>query len=168
MKRTLVLIRHAKSSWATPLQADYDRPLNDRGNKDAPEMGRRLHKAGLVPDLIVCSTAVRTRETAKHIAGATGYDLNNVLWLDKLYHCAPTVFDDVLYELPDTARVVFIIAHNPGITEFANTLSRDFYTADMPTCGIVGSTAEVALWADFGAARKKVILFDYPKNDHDS
>ncbi len=168
MKRTLVLIRHAKSSWASPLQADFDRPLNERGNKDAPEMGRRLRKAGLIPDLVICSTAQRTRETATHITTATGYDINSVQWQDKLYHCAPAVFEELLYELPDSARVVYIIAHNPGITEYANSLTRDFYTADMPTCGVVATAAEVDKWEDFGQARKKVILFDYPKNDHDS
>jgi phosphohistidine phosphatase len=168
MKRTLVLIRHAKSSWATPLQADFDRPLNDRGNKDAPEMGRRLRKAGLVPDLIVSSTAQRTRETATHIAHATGYKTAEVAWKDKLYHCAPATFEDVLYELPANARTVYIVAHNPGITEYANSLSGDFYTADMPTCGIVAATADAAEWSDFGNARKKVILFDFPKNDYDS
>lgn len=168
MKRTLVLIRHAKSSWANPLQSDYDRTLNDRGNEDAPEMGKRLKNAGIVPDLIIASAATRTRQTATHIANAVGYNVERISWEEKLYHCIPAVFEEVIYEIDDSINTVFIIAHNPGITDFANQLSGDFYTGNMPTCGIVAAHIEADHWNAFTIAKKKVFLFDYPKNEHES
>jgi phosphohistidine phosphatase len=167
MKRTLVMIRHAKSSWANPLQSDFDRPLNERGNKDAPDMGIRLRKAGLIPDLIIASTAKRTRQTANHIAQATGYNPDKIHWEEKLYHCIPVVFEELIYEVADDVGTVFIIAHNPGITEFVNQLSPDFYTGNMPTCGMVGADMDMAAWNGFPNAKRKVFLFDYPKNEHD-
>jgi phosphohistidine phosphatase len=168
MKRTLIMIRHAKSSWANPLQSDFDRPLNDRGLRDAPEMGNRLMKAGIRPSLIISSTAKRTVQTANFIAGATGYDVSRIKWEEKLYHCIPSVFEELLYEIGDTVKTAIIIAHNPGITEFVNQLSPDFFTGNMPTCGMVGAHFEADGWEDFPLAKRKVFLFDYPRNEHDS
>jgi phosphohistidine phosphatase len=163
MQRTLVMIRHAKSSWANPLQSDYERPLNDRGIQDAPMMGERLGKHGLHPDLIIASTAKRAAQTAKKIAKAVGYDVNNIKWLEKLYHCIPTVYEEELYEIADNVKTVFIVAHNPGITEFVNQLSPHFEIDNMPTCGAVATQLRMEHWNQFSTAEKKVILFDYPK-----
>lgn len=168
MKRTLVMIRHAKSSWSNPLQSDFERPLNERGNTDALEMGKRLKNAGITPDLIICSTARRTRETAGHIAAALGYDPAQIQWEEKLYHCIPAVFEEVIYEVDDRIKSICIIAHNPGITDFVNQLSKDFYTNNMPTCGIVATDIEADHWNAFNISKKKVFLFDYPKNEHES
>src|ERR1044072_742474 len=99
MNRRLVMVRHAKSSWANPLQSDFERPLNDRGEHDAPMMGERLKKLGVVPDLIISSMAKRAKQTAKKVAAAVGYDANKIQWIDKLYHCIPSVFEEVLYEI---------------------------------------------------------------------
>src|SRR5262245_14167295 len=122
MKRTLVMIRHAKSSWANPLQSDFERPLNDRGEHDAPMMGERLKSKGIMHDLIIASTAKRAKQTAKKIAKAIGYDESNIQWQDNLYHCIPVVFEEVIYEINDKVKTVFIVAHNPGITSFVNEL----------------------------------------------
>lgn len=164
MERTLVMIRHAKSSWANPLQSDYERPLNDRGEHDAPMMGERLKKRNLLPDVIIASTAKRAKQTAKKIAKAVGYDEDKIVWHEKLYHCIPSVFEEVLYEVADDAKTVYIVAHNPGITEFVNELSDKFCTDNMPTCGIVGARFEAEQWNEFNRTNKEVILFDYPKN----
>src|SRR5215217_1241963 len=126
MKRRLVLIRHAKSSWTNPLQSDFDRPLNDRGNHDAPVMGKRLKDKGIIPDLILASTAKRAAQTAKKIASAIGYPEEKITWLDKLYHCNSSVFDEVIDLIDDKVNTVFIVAHNPGITEYASALSPSF------------------------------------------
>jgi phosphohistidine phosphatase len=167
MKRTLVMIRHAKSSWANPLQSDFERPLNDRGLADAPVMGKRLANAGLKPDLVVSSTALRTRQTSKLITAEVGYSTDNVQWEEKLYHCVPAVFDEVIMEAPDDVKTLFIVAHNPGITDFVNQLSPDFSIGNMPTCGMVGVHLDAQSWADFYSVKRKVFMFDYPKNDHD-
>jgi len=162
MERTLILIRHAKSSWANPLQSDFERPLNDRGKEEAPEMGEKLKKLHIIPDLIVASSAKRTTQTAKKIAKAVGYDPDNIKWEEKLYHCIPSVFEEVIYELKDKVKTVFIVAHNPGITEFANQLSSKFGVPNMPTCGAVGVRLNTDEWNSFSIAKREVFLFEYP------
>ena len=168
MQRTLVMIRHAKSSWANPLQSDYDRPLNERGKKEAPEMGDKLKKLGLTPDLIVASAAKRTRQTAKRIAEAVGYDKDDIKWEEKLYHCIPSVFEELIAEISDKVKTLFIVAHNPGITEFVNHLSPEFNIGNMPTCGIVGTHIKAEEWNNFLISERKVFLYEYPGKDDDS
>ena len=163
MNRRLVMIRHAKSSWANPLQSDFERPLNDRGEHDAPMMGERLKKQNIIPDLIIASPAKRAKQTAKKVAKAIGYDEDKIQWIEKLYHCIPQVFEEVLYEVSDDVQTVFIVAHNPGITEFVNELSSEFSIDNMPTCGMVGAEVELKHWEMFPSAQKKVFLFEYPK-----
>ncbi len=162
-RRRLFVIRHAKSSWSNPLQSDFERPLNSRGERDAPMMGEKLKELGIQPDLIISSTAKRAAQTAKKIATAIGYDIKNIKWAEKLYHCIPAVFEEVIYETSDDVKSVFIVAHNPGITDFVNELSPSFKTDNMPTCGIVGAEFELSEWNEFGRAEKRVILFEYPK-----
>jgi phosphohistidine phosphatase len=165
MKRTLIVIRHAKSSWATPGQPDYDRPLNERGLRDAPEMGRRLKKAGIVPQLLVSSTAKRAEMTAKLVAGGLGYDAKNIQWEDRLYHAPPAIFEEVIYGLDDALQSVAIVAHNPGISEFAHSLDPNHSIGDLPTCGIVAVHFEAERWNEFALKSRKLILHDYPKKE---
>ncbi len=168
MQRTIVLIRHAKSSWANPLQSDFERPLNERGKKEAPEMGAKLKKMGVAPDLIISSTAKRTRQTAKRIAEEVGYDTDNIKWEEKLYHCVPSVFEELIFEVSDRVKTVFIVAHNPGITEFVNQLSGTFKLDNMPTCGIVGAHVETKEWNNFSMSKREVFLYEYPGKDDDT
>lgn len=163
MTRTLVIIRHAKSSWANPLQSDFERPLNDRGEHDAPAMGERLKKLGIKPDCIISSTAKRAKQTAKRVAEGIGFDKDKIQFADKLYHCIPAVFIEVIEGIPDEVQTLFIVAHNPGITDFANELSDDFRIDNMPTCAVVGAEVEARDWSEFMNAKKKVTLFEYPK-----
>lgn len=163
--RRLYIIRHAKSSWNNPMLSDYDRPLNDRGERDAPMMGKRLKSLNIKPDIIISSTAKRAAQTAKKISKEIDYDINTIKWVEKLYHCIPTVFEEVLYELDDDVESVFIVAHNPGITDFVNNLSSAFQTNNMPTCGIVGAEFELREWSEFSRVDKKIILFEYPKKN---
>lgn len=168
MQRVLVMIRHAKSSWANPLQSDFERPLNDRGKKEAPEMAHKLKQAGIMPDLVICSTAKRTRQTAKRICEVLGYELAKVRWEEKLYHCIPSVFEELLYEVGEKVKTVFIIAHNPGITEFVNQLSPSFSIDNMPTCGIACARFDAAEWNLFSTEKKEVFLFEYPDKKNES
>ena len=163
MNRRLVMIRHAKSSWANPLQSDFERPLNSRGEEDAPMMGERLKQLKVMPDLIIASPAKRAKQTAKKIAKTLGYDESKIQWIEKLYHCIPQVFEEVLYELSDDIKTVFIVGHNRGITHFCNEISAEFILDNMPTCGIVGAEVEAKHWEMFPSAKKNVFLFEYPK-----
>lgn len=161
--KTLVLVRHAKSSWAEPLQADFDRPLNDRGREDAPRMGERLKKLGVVPDLIVSSTAKRAAQTAKRIAAGVGYDAGKIQWVERLYHASPSTMENVVAGLDDDVQTVFLVSHNNGLTQYVNSLSPQFSTDNMPTCAAVGCRAEIGSWGDLPAADKTVFLYEYPK-----
>ena len=165
MERTLVMIRHAKSSWANPLQSDFERPLNERGEKAAPMMGERLKKRGVAADLIISSTAKRAKQTAKKIASAIGSDVEKITWYDSLYHCIPAVFEEVIQEIPDDVKTVYIVAHTPGITDFVNQLSPKFRIDHMPTCGVVACRFTAGQWNSFNIAEREVFLFDYPKNE---
>ncbi|RYD55567.1 MAG: histidine phosphatase family protein [Sphingobacteriales bacterium] len=163
MERTLVMIRHAKSSWANPLQSDFERPLNERGERDAPMMGARLKEQGILPDLIISSTAKRAKSTAKKIAAALDYDHSRIQMQDNLYHCIPSVFEEAIYAVDDKIKTLFIVAHNPGITDFVNQLSGSFKIDNMPTCGVVVAKMNMEEWNQFANATKQVFLFDYPK-----
>jgi phosphohistidine phosphatase len=165
MKHTLLLIRHAKSSWANPLQSDFERPLNERGKQDAPEMGKKLKKHGVVPDLIIASSAKRTRQTAKRIAKELDYDAGKIIWEEKLYHCIPSVFEEIIHGIDSRVKTVIIVGHNPGITGFANQLSPDFEVDNLPTCAVVGVHVDADDWSDFSIAKRKVFLFEYPSKD---
>lgn len=166
MERILVLIRHAKSDWAISNQTDFERPLNARGKRDAPEMGKRLKKKKVIPDLIISSPAVRAATTAKLIAAEVGYDEGRIRWVDKLYHCQPDVFEDVLTagDIPDDVKTVLIFAHNPGISQFAYEAAPSLNVYDMPTCAMVGLTFKAEHWSGFSAASRIGLFFDFPKN----
>ncbi len=166
MERTLLLVRHAKSDWGNPQQQDYDRPLNARGQRDAPEMGSRLKTMGMVPDLIIASTANRAAATARLIAAALGYDEDCIRWEDSLYHASPRVFGEVMATsgIDHHVKTLMMVAHNPGITEFANQITEKFSIDNMPTCSIVAVKAEAPDWESFIGAGPGLLFFDYPKN----
>lgn len=168
MKKKLVLVRHAKSSWADPMQSDFERPLNERGEHDAPLMGRRLKELNILPELIISSTAKRAKQTAKRIAGAIDYDKELIRFEGKLYHCGSSTFEEVIDELDDRLSTVYIVAHNPGITEFVNELSELFRIDNIPTCGVVVAEINAERWSDFNLVPKSVLLFEYPKKFYSS
>lgn len=164
MERRLVIIRHAKATQGGFLERDFDRALNSRGQSDSPVMGERLKKQQLIPDLIIASAAKRTMQTAKNIAGAVGYSEQAIKSVEKLYHCSAATFEEVIVEIDDAVKTVFIVGHNPGITEFVNSLSGTFKIDNMPTCGVVAATIDTT-WSQFYTARKNVYLFEYPKKE---
>src|SRR5262245_44557478 len=117
--KTLFLIRHAKSSWAEPGLSDRERPLNDRGRRDAPKMGKRLAKRDAVPDLILSSPAVRALETAEIIAEKLDYRRKDIVVVDRLYGVAADDLLALIQKLDDKLQRVMLFGHNPGLTELA-------------------------------------------------
>lgn len=163
--KTVVLIRHAKTETFSDTGKDFDRKLTERGHNDAETMGRRLGSKGLLPDLIISSTAKRARQTARIIAEQTGYNKEDILKLDKLYHCMPEVFEAVLLSgIPDNISTLFIVAHNPGISAFALSTIPEPAFDFMPTCGMVVVSFEGESWMDFATQKHTFVLFDFPKN----
>ncbi|MBT5415634.1 MAG: histidine phosphatase family protein [Rhodospirillaceae bacterium] len=119
--KTLLLLRHAKSSWADPARADFDRPLNDRGRRAAPAIGGRIAAAGLQPDLVLCSAAQRTRETLGLILPNLCGDA--VLRIESgLYNADATVLLDRLRRVDAAIGTIMVIAHNPGLEDLATTI----------------------------------------------
>lgn len=159
--KTLFVVRHAKSSWGDLTLSDFDRPLNDRGQKDAPEMAKRLRKKAKV-DAFVTSTAKRALQTAKHFIKAFDRPTSDLILREDLYHAPAQVYFSVVGQQPDEADSIAIFGHNPGISAFVNELT-DARIDDMPTCGIFAVEVDTSHWADFAAAPKKFLFFDYPK-----
>lgn len=134
-RTTLTLMRHAKSSWKNQHQSDHQRPLNKRGNRDAPEMASRLVARNQMPELILSSTAQRTRETTAHLLSVFGEPAPQVQFNEKLYLASPTTLLAVLHDLPDDIGHAMIVAHNPGMEDLSSLLSGS-YSDTMPTAAI--------------------------------
>jgi phosphohistidine phosphatase len=120
--KTLLILRHAKSSWKKPDLPDHDRPLNKRGKKEAPKVGQYLKEKDLVPDLILCSTARRAMETAQAVADACGFE-GKLEYHQDLYLSEPSIYLDILRCLPDEARRVMVVGHNPDVEELLTMLT---------------------------------------------
>ena len=141
---------------------DFDRPLNDRGNKDAPAMAKRLLDKHINVDAFVTSPALRALTTARFFHEAFKAKKDELITIPDLYHAPVNKFYWVIDHLDDRYDCVALFSHNPGITEMVNTLN--VATVDnMPTCGIFGVNADIAKWKDFEDAEKKFWFFDYPK-----
>ncbi|CAN5670275.1 histidine phosphatase family protein [soil metagenome] len=160
--KALLLIRHAKSSWDTPSQKDFDRPLNDRGHHDAPAMAERLLNKQIKIDAFISSTAKRALSTAKYFAKAYEKTDHDIIKIAALYEAPYDVFYDVIDKLDDTFNSIAIFAHNPGITAFANYLTKTRID-NMPTCGIFAIQANINSWSAFENASKTFWFVDYPK-----
>jgi phosphohistidine phosphatase len=157
--KTLFLIRHAKSSWDDPALADKDRPLNDRGKRDAPKVGERLAKAGAKPDLILSSPAKRALTTAEIIARRLGYKRKNIVVDDRLYAVESEVLLDVIRRLDDEADCVMLFGHNPELTELAHRLSAKI--SQMPTCAVAEFTFDVKSWSRIGKVSPSSVAVNY-------
>ena len=160
--KTLLLIRHAKSSWDAPGLSDADRPLNDRGKKDAPEMAKRLKKRGLSIDQFISSTAKRARKTAKYFAEEFDVKKEDIKEVEDLYMANTPGFVKTIEETKKKHDIIALFSHNPGITEFANSLTH-VRIDDMPTCSVFAVKADVENWKEFTEGEKLFWFFDYPK-----
>jgi phosphohistidine phosphatase len=161
--KSLLLVRHAKSSWDSPSLQDYDRPLNDRGMKDAPMMAKRLKERKVTVDAFVSSTASRAFTTAALFAKEYNVKEKDIVKIPKLYHAMPSTINEVIEQLNDKWHTVALFTHNPGITEFINMIGVARID-NMPTCGVFGLHLLDDDWSNFAKAEKRFWLFDYPKN----
>ncbi|MCH0542501.1 histidine phosphatase family protein [Streptomyces sp. MUM 203J] len=118
--RRIVLLRHAKADWSQ--ESDHERPLADRGRQDAPAAGRWLAGAGITPDLTLCSTAVRTRETWKLVVSELP-ERPRTLYDERIYEASPGELIALLNEQPDEVRDLLLVGHNPGVHALADALS---------------------------------------------
>lgn len=161
--KTLILVRHAKSSWDSPGLDDRERPLNERGKKDVPRMGKFLSDKGIRPGLITSSPAVRARKTAEGIAKELGFKKSEVRIDERLYTFDEDALLRVIWGLDDGLDEVMVVGHNPAVTALLNRLTRAGVD-NVPTCGAAVVEIRSESWAGADDGRGSLVSFDYPKN----
>jgi phosphohistidine phosphatase len=167
--KNLYIVRHAKSSWEEEGLSDFDRPLNERGKRDAPAMAKRLKEKDVTPDLMLSSPAKRAFSTARRMAKVLGYSKEKIKTDRRLYHADAEMIISVLQELKSRHNTVLLFGHNPGLTDFVNTMMSENrqYIDNVPTCGIVAFSLAIDEWKELKSKKGKMFLFDYPKNTGD-
>jgi phosphohistidine phosphatase len=159
--KTLFLVRHAKSSRDDPALSDQERPLNDRGMRDAPRMGERLAARDVKPDLILSSPALRALATAELIARKLDYKVKDIVVDRRLYAAAADDLLEVIHELGDKPQRVMLFGHNPELTDLAHRLSSRI--TDLPTCTVAEFSFDTKLWSKVGRQEPAEVTLHHPK-----
>ena len=151
--KTLLILRHAKSSWKDPDLPDHDRPLNKRGKHDAPRMGKLLKDKDLIPDLIISSTATRAKKTAELVAKACKYK-GEISVNQSLYGAQPADYLKILEGLSDKDNAVLVVGHSPSVEETVEVLT-DSADVIMPTCALAHISLPIQNWAELNKQKIK-------------
>jgi len=141
--KTLLVLRHAKSSWSDPALDDHERPLNTRGRRDAPRMGELVREHGLIPDVVISSDAVRARLTAEAVVDAARY-AGEILLDPRLYMAGPADILSLLRTVGKKAETVMIVGHNPGLEELVAQLTGAWQ--DLPTAALAQIVLPIDRW----------------------
>lgn len=157
----LYLVRHAKSSWDDHTLSDLERPLNKRGKRDAPFMGKLLKKLKVNPDLILSSPAERAISTAKIFAEELDYPKKKILVYDDIYESSPGEILNVISEAGEENKSIMVFGHNPSFSSLAFLLTNS--PVNMPTCSIAAIEFNLNSWSDIEPNTGKLIFFEYPK-----
>lgn len=166
MVKKILLVRHGKSEWGNAHLADFDRPLNPRGHRNAPEMAARLLQKELVPQLVVSSPALRAITTAKHFVQAWKKSVAQIKEEPLIYEANVKALMKVINSLDNRYDYIAIFGHNPGFTDLANYLSdADIY--NIPTCGTVLIEFPFEDWKQLSHHTGRLLQFDYPKSLND-
>jgi phosphohistidine phosphatase len=160
--KQLLLVRHAKSSWDDAAINDIDRPLNDRGKKDAPKMAERLLDKKVKIDGFYTSPAKRALATCKLFVKAYDKKEKHIIEVEELYEPQVQNFFNVIKNADDDFDTIALFSHNPGITAFANKLT-NVQVDDMPTCSIFAIKTDIKKWSEFEEGERLFWFFDYPK-----
>jgi phosphohistidine phosphatase len=170
MMLTLSLLRHAKSSWSNPTLPDRERPLATRGVTDAPLMGKAMAERGIDPELVLCSSARRTRDTLDLVLPELRVE-PKVDYVDALYHASPEQMLEMLHGIQPGANRVMLVGHNPEIQAFALDLVgagpkhfRDRLSMKYPTAGLAVINFASGLWKSVGVNSGTLNLFLSPKD----
>ena len=160
--KTLVLIRHAKSDWQDSEIKDFDRPLSDRGNADAPVMAKELHRLGLKPDLIISSPANRAITTAGFFARKFGYSEDKIKQEAIIYNGSYQNYIQVINSVNNDIDCIFLLGHNPEISVTASCLLNNFYE-QVPTAACICIDFDIDDWNEIETEKGKLRFFLYPK-----
>lgn len=163
MPKTLYLMRHAKSSWLDPSMLDFDRPLNSRGERDAPEMGHRLVERNAIPEVVICSPARRAVETLEKLNLQLNIDPDSIFMQKRIYEASLQTLLEIVRSIDDRYASAMMIGHNPSMTWLASELGGE-HIPNMPTCAVVAIGIDAETWSETGKAPAKPLFYDYPKN----
>ncbi|AXQ29181.1 hypothetical protein D0B54_10995 [Solimonas sp. K1W22B-7] len=161
--RLLSLVRHAKSSWDYEELSDFERPLNERGRRDAPQMAQRAYRLLGRPDRLVSSPALRAITTAHVFAEAFGLGMDEIQLQPKIYEASPGTLLQLLRQLDDADGHVMLFGHNPGFSQLAGLLAPCPFD-EMPTCAVVQLALDIDHWRDAAPGQGKLRHYLYPKD----
>ena len=153
--KTLLVLRHAKSSWNDPALVDHERPLNKRGRRDAPRMGELVREHGLIPDVVISSDAVRARLTAEAVAEAARY-AGEILLDPHLYLACPADIHSLLTTVRENAGTVMIVGHNPGLEKLVEQLTGE--RQDLPTAALAQIGLPIDQWRDLKLSTRGTLV----------
>jgi len=165
--KTIVLVRHAKSSWKNGSLDDFDRPLNKRGKMNAPFMGKKLQERRIMPDLILSSPAKRARKTAIAVAKAIGYPKKKIVFDEKIYHASAWYLFEMVRDLDDDYGTIMLFGHNPGFNDFADMLLKKNPVYNIVTSGAYCIKFNVDHWKNVREGQGESVFYDYPKRYQD-
>jgi phosphohistidine phosphatase len=160
--KTIYLVRHAKSSWKYPNLDDFERPLNKRGRKNAPFMGKTLKKLKVTPDLVISSPANRAAMTARIIAATINYPLENIVYSEAIYEFSEDALIRVINKIDNGVNSSMVVGHNPAINGLANYIG-DQPISNIPTCGVYCVDLDISSWAKIYEHCGKLKFFEFPK-----
>lgn len=164
--KTLILVRHAKSSWNDPVLRDFDRPLNERGKQDAPLMAKRLAARGIRPQRVLSSPALRTVSTAEVFANQLSIPTSLIHLEQQIYQSDHPQLLRLLNQQDDKVDVIMLVGHNPGLTDLFNSLNANASIDNIPTCCVAQLTFPVDSWAELQPAGADLQHIDYPRKAH--
>ena len=162
--KTLLIIRHAKSSHASPGQSDFDRPLSHSGKKDTEKMAEKVAEQINMIDLFIASAALRTRKTATKFMKEYKVEKDQLQTELCLYESSMEEYYEVIENVSDEKQIVAIFGHNPGITYFANSLGC-LNVFDMPTGSVLAVTFEAESWSEIRKSNRKLLFFYVPEEE---
>lgn len=157
----LTLIRHAKSDWSDPDLDDIDRPLNKRGKKAAPVMGKRLADSGIIPDLLLSSPAKRARKTAQLMAQEIGFGKEDIIIDQKIYEAGVETLIALVKNLPPDCHPA-LFGHNPGLSDLGSWLCRQA-PSWLQTCAVLTLELDIEDWSQLSSDCGSILLYTYPK-----
>lgn len=161
--KTLLIVRHAKTREANFGEADFDRTLNDRGERDAPAMAQNILARKIKIDLLVTSPAKRAKQTCKFFAKANDIKKDHIVLKEELYNAPASAYYDVLSSVSNDVKTIAIFGHNPGITAFADSLCPEVHIENMQTGSVFAVKVEISDWAKIREGEKLFLFYDYPK-----
>ena len=159
MKR-LILLRHAKSDLGVASLADFDRPLNERGLRAAPLVGRFMRKRKLAPDLVLCSPAERARQTAALVAEAAKLAAP-IRYDERIYEATPARLAEVVSQVEEGADEILLVGHNPGLEGLLEMLSGE--SRSFPTAALARIALDIEKWSKLREGAGRIELFVKPK-----